>query len=204
MSYRGKPIIGLTGGIGSGKSTVAGILRSLGCYVTDSDALARAALEQPEIRSKLVERWGDDIVGENGFVDRRAIGAIVFGNEVERKWLESMTHPWIEARRKEQFDAAPAETVAFVIDAPLLVEAGLDEQCDAVIFVDAPVEMRRKRVRDGRGWDETELDRRERAQLPLDLKRKKADHVVVNDTTESELTGAIRHVLNCVLQSSRS
>lgn len=204
MPYRGKPVIGLTGGIGSGKSTVARILGEFGCIVTDSDALARAALEQPEVRYKLVERWGDRIINKKGLVDRSVIGGIVFNDTDERKWLESQTHPWIESRRIEQFDAAPPETVAFVIDAPLLLEAGLDSQCDAVIYVDAPLETRQARVRETRGWNVEELARRERAQLPLDLKRERADYVVVNDTSEKDLTGAIRQILDRVLQSSRT
>lgn len=204
MPYKGKPIIGLTGGIGAGKSTVARILYELGCVVTDSDLAARAALEQPEIRYKLVERWGDRIVNKEGLVDRRVVGGIVFRDETERKWLESQTHPWIEARRREEFDAAPAETKAFVIDAPLLMEAGLDKQCDAVIFVEAPVEVRRSRVERTRGWNAGELALREQAQMPLDLKRKTADYVVVNDTSEKDLAGAIRQILDRVLQSSRT
>jgi dephospho-CoA kinase len=195
------PILGLAGGVGAGKSAVAKILADMGCVVVNSDEQGRAALRDPVIRDTLVSWWGESILDEEGEIDRSAIAAIVFNDPDERRRLEGLTHPWIRARRDEAFAAAPPETPALAIDAPLLFEAGLDAECDAVLFVDAPREMRLERVRAARGWDEAELARREDSQLPLDLKRKKADHVIWNDGDLSDLVAQVQRVLSEILDA---
>ncbi|MHC4142010.1 MAG: dephospho-CoA kinase [Planctomycetota bacterium] len=177
----GKPVIGLAGGIGSGKSAVAAILAELGCVVCNSDDLGRQALCDPAIRAELVGWWGRDILDEAGEVNRAAIAAIVFNRPEELRRLESLVHPWIETRRKALFTMAPADVCALVIDAPLLFEAGLDAECDAVIYVDADRGTRLARLAEGRSWDELELDKREDSQLPLDEKRARSDYVVSNN-----------------------
>lgn len=188
------PVIGIAGGIGSGKSAVARVLAALGCVVSDSDGDARAALKDPAIIAELVEWWGEGILDAGGAVDRRAVGRIVFSDPAERKRLEGLTHPWIEDRRRERFASAPADVPALVIDAPLLFEAGLDRECSHVIFVDVPREMRLARVAE-RGWDEAELDRREAAQQPLEKKRAAATHVVPNDGSLADLEMRVRAIL---------
>jgi len=204
MPYRGKPVIGLTGTIGSGKTTVAKMLRDRGCCVSFSDQLARQALTDPEVRAKLIDHWGRSILDDSGAIDRKAVANIVFNFAGEREFLESITHPWIEQRRLEQFDAAPSDTAAFVIDAPLLIEAGLHEQCDAVVLVDAPRPLRVQRVAADRGWDEPELHRREQSQLPLDVKRQSADYVLVNDSDRDVLAERVQQVLDQIRTSVRS
>ncbi|TVQ53665.1 MAG: dephospho-CoA kinase [Phycisphaerales bacterium] len=199
-----QPVIGLTGGIGAGKSTVARVLADLGCFVTDSDAAAKAELNEPEVRDQLVAWWGEDILDrESGRPDRSKIAAIVFNDASERKKLEGLIHPRIEAARRAAFASAPAGTKAFVIDAPLLLEAGLDRECDAVIFVDAPDEVRRARVQADRGWDAAELARREAAQIPLDEKRNRADHIICNDGDPGELTDRVRQTLETIINRHR-
>ena len=106
------PIIGLSGGIGSGKSTVAELLARFGCVVTHSDLDGRAALRDPEIRDTIVEWWGSGVLDSEGQVDRSAVAAIVFTNPAERARLEALTHPWIEQRRREQWRSAPPDTPA--------------------------------------------------------------------------------------------
>lgn len=193
------PTIGLVGGIGSGKSAVAAAWREAGCCVCDSDLLGRQALEDPVVRETLIGWWGAGIIGADGHVDRGAIAAIVFGDPAERRRLESLTHPWIERTRRAAFAAAPASTPAFVIDAPLLLEVGLDRECDAIVFVDAPRVERLRRVRERRGWDEGELERRENAQWSLDRKRAKASHVIVNDGDLAALRSRSIAVLTAIL-----
>ena len=195
------PVIGLTGGIGAGKSEVARILAERGCVVSHSDDDGRAALEDAEIRATIVSWWGDRVLDDDARIDRRAVAHIVFADPIERRRLEALTHPWIERRRKMRFAAAAAETPAFVIDAPLLIEAGLDAKCDAVIFVDAPFETRLARVSAGRGWTEAELRLREDSQLPLDVKRSKADHVIQNDGDLNELSKQVHTVLDTILDT---
>jgi dephospho-CoA kinase len=195
------PVIGLAGGIGSGKSTVAKTLADLGCIVSDSDAAARAALDDLDVRARIVEHFGERVLDAQGRIDRSALASIVFRDAAERSVLESITHPWIEQRRLDIFRTAPPGTPALVIDAPLLFEAGLDSTCDAVIFVDAPREVRLARVRSTRGWDENELARREESQMALDEKRQRADYVLSNSGSLEHLGEQTRRILTTIVQS---
>lgn len=185
-------VIGLAGGIGSGKSLAASMLAELGCVVLDSDREARAALDKPEVRAELVRWWGPAVVGADGRVDRSAVAAIVFRDAGERMRLEALVHPLVRESRAEMVrHAAAAGAPAVVVDAPLLFEAGVHRECDVVIFVDAPLEARLARVRETRGWAAGELERRENAQWKLDDKRRLADHVVVNDSGPETLRSRI-------------
>ena len=175
-----RPTIGIAGGIGSGKSTVARILSRLGCEVCISDDAARAVLEAPEVRSAIIARAGAQVAGPDGSIDRAALGRAIFADPALRAEVERIMHPRIEARRRAQFAAAPVSTRAFIIDAPLLFGVGLDRECDAVIFVDAPRADRLARVMATRGWDDAELARREASQIPVEEKRRRATHVVEN------------------------
>ena len=180
-AVRQVPVIGLAGGIGAGKSAVARAMVELGCVVSDSDTLARAALERDDVRAQLVSWWGDGVFGADGAVDRGAVARIVFGDDAQRLRLETLVHPLVRVSRGEAIARAEAAGArAFVIDAPLLFEAGLDAECDVVVFVEAPRAVRLARVRQHRGWDEAELARRESAQLGNDEKRRRADVVVAN------------------------
>jgi dephospho-CoA kinase len=196
---RRPPIIGLAGGIASGKSAVASLLAELGCAVFDADRAAREVLLLPEVRAQIVSWWGESVLGESGEIDRRAVAAIVFDDPEARRRLEGLTHPLIEARRLAAVAAVPREAPAIVIDAPLLFEAGLDQACDAVIFVDAPRDRRLARAQSTRGWDELEFVRREESQLPLDVKRSAADHVIENDGDLDGLTDQVREILRKIV-----
>jgi dephospho-CoA kinase len=202
------PIIGLAGGIGAGKSTVARALAAEGCVVADSDDLARQAYNDPEIRRQLVAWWGDRVRDCHAChaepdampppVDRRAIAAIVFEHPAERARLEALIHPWIARQREALFAAAPAGARAFVIDAPLLFETGLDRRCDRVVFVETSPESRLSRVRASRGWDTAELGRREAAQWPLERKRALATDIVRNDADVESLRAQLVRILRDV------
>jgi len=198
-----KPIIGISGGIGAGKSTVARILAELGCFVVDSDELARQALLDRTVVETLVQWWGQEILDPHGQVDRRAVAEIVFTRPTERERLESLVHPWIESHRLALFKTAPDAAPALVIDAPLLVEVGIDEQCDAVIFVNSDRSVRLDRLTQNRGWSDQELGQREESQLPLDVKRIRADYVVDNDGDLTSLTEQVRQTLHEIVQSHR-
>ena len=194
------PTLGICGGIGSGKSTVAALLAKLGCVVSDSDAVARDALRDPAIREKIVSWWGPGVLDESGEIDRGEVAKIVFARPGERRRLESLVHPWIETRRLALFEQAPPDTRALVIDAPLLFEAGLDRECDAVLFVDTNRDQRIARLTGTRGWNEAELTKREKSQLSLDDKRARADYFVINNGDLDELSEQVRRILNELTQ----
>jgi dephospho-CoA kinase len=200
----GKLVIGLVGGIGSGKSLVARQLAALGCGVIDSDQLARQALEQPMVRDQLVGWWGPKVLGPDGRVDRRAVGDIVFKQPAERQRLEALVHPQVHQARaalRHQFELDP-RIRALVEDMPLLMEKGFDRSCDVVVFISASREVRLRRVQASRGWGSAELDRREKAQMPLDSKAARADYIVENNGDEVQCHAAVNRVLSRILQST--
>jgi len=200
--FDGKPIIGIVGGIGSGKSFVAKIFGELGCLVIDSDALVRLAYGDPSIRASLREWWGDEVFNADMSVNRSAIAAKIFAAPQMREMLEYLLHPWVDDQRKKLMQGAvgDAQVLGFVWDTPLLVENGLNRQCDAVVFVDAPREVRLGRVKESRGWDEAELERREKSQMPLDKKREISDYMLVNAAEADRIRGQIREILSQILE----
>ncbi len=206
------PVIGLTGSIGSGKSTVATMFAEAGCIVCDSDALGRAAYGDPSIRNEIVKWWGESIRGMNGEIDRARVATIIFPGadaslaaraicDRQRRRLESLIHPWIHAKRQEQFKRPPRGTKALVIDAPLLIESNMQGACDSIVFVDAPPAVRLARVRLQRGWPDEELTRREKSQMPLDLKRQFAHHIVINDADLGSLRAQVARILSLILSN---
>ncbi|MFN7021451.1 MAG: dephospho-CoA kinase [Phycisphaerales bacterium] len=196
------PIIGLAGGIGAGKSEVGRILQSLGCLVIDSDLRAREALDRPEVRERLVSWWGEDVLSPEGRVDRSKIASIIFSDSAQRKRLEELIHPIVRQDRAAMIAQARASArppVAIIVDAPLLFEAGLDKECDAVFFVDAPAELRLARVIQSRGWTRDDLRRREQSQLPLEIKKSRSTLVIPNQGSDSDLRQAVASALASVV-----
>ncbi|MGP1347782.1 MAG: dephospho-CoA kinase [Phycisphaerales bacterium] len=190
------PIIGLAGAIGAGKSALARAFARLGCLVIDSDREAREALDRPEVRERLVEWWGGQILTPEGRVDRRRIADRIFGDERERKRLEGLVHPLIRRTRDgARREAGAAGKIGVIYDAPLLFEAGIDAICDGVVFVDAPRAVRLQRVRETRGWDEAELDRREAMQWSPERKKAASGFIVRNDGPEEALDAHARDIL---------
>lgn len=181
-AHPGIIVLGLAGGIGAGKSEVARRLGTLGCFVIDSDAEAKAALDRPDVKDQLVAWWGIGILDADGRVSRARIAEIIFRDPDQRSRLEGLVHPIVRTRRAEAIARARAAGArAAIIDAPLLFEAGVDAECDAVIWVEASDATRLDRVRTHRGWDHAELTRREAAQWPIERKRSKCRYVIEND-----------------------
>lgn len=199
-----KPIIGLAGGIGAGKSTVARLFGSLGARVIDADALARQAMDRPEVCEQLRVWWGAAVFDEHGQPDRRKIAWLVFGAPDQRKRLEGLIHPIVAAERERMIEAAREDPSvrAIVLDVPLLFEVGLDRLCDRIVFVHAERATRLRRVATQRGWDERDLADREKSQIPLDIKRSRAHNVVDGNASEAECLSQVRDVLNELLPSS--
>ncbi len=186
-----KPVIGLVGGIGAGKSTAARLLTARGGVVIDADSLGHDALEQHDIRQSVLRQWGEraNLLRPDGRIDRRALGRIVFGNSDDRRALEATLFPYIRERAASAIAAAEADpAVRFVIlDAAVMLEAGWDGVCDKVVYVDAPRQIRLARVAARSGWADADLAAREAAQWPAGRKMAVADALVVNDTTPEQL-----------------
>lgn len=210
-SREGRPgkrpvIVGIAGGIGSGKSQVAKMLGELGAVVIDADAMAHAELDSPEVRQTLTNWWGSDVVGSDGKVDRKRIGAIVFNDPAQRTRLEGLIHPRIGERRDKMIERASVDPTVrmIVMDAPLLFEVGLDRMCDSVIFVESDAGRRAERSEKNRQWAPGELDRREKSQMPLDIKRKKADHICSNNSDLPALRQEVKGLYELILAKEGS
>lgn len=202
----GKPIIGVAGGIGSGKSTVADILGRLGAGVISSDRLNHAELESPEVAAQIRAWWGDRLIGPDGHVRRDALRERVRNDPDARSQLEGLTHPRIASRRQKMMSEFIADdrVRAIVWDSPLLFEAGLAEQCDYIIFVEAERGRRLARVRQERGWTEEDLERFEKMQKPLDFKRQRADYIVDNNSDTDVVRREVENVFSRILSASKA
>lgn len=186
---KSKPIIGLCGGIASGKSTVSRLLQAKGAKSIDSDELARQQLADPDVVNTFRSWWGRQVVTNDGQIDRRAMADVIFENPEQRKRMESVIYPRIAEKRKQllaDYEADPDVSV-IVIDSPLLFETGLNELCDAVVFVDSDERLRRERAMSERGWSGQEWQRREAAQWTVEVKKERSDHVVTNNGELVEL-----------------
>lgn len=197
-----KPVIGLIGGIGSGKSFVAGLLAQRGGRIVSGDLAGHEALRDPAIKEHLVGRWGREILDDKGEISRRKVGAIVFGNPEERQALEATVFPWIKARLKEWIDAAMEAAAArfVVLDAAIMIEAGWSEVCDWIVYVHAPRSVRLRRLAE-RGWSEKEVEARESAQMSLTDKVSRADFAVVNVGCAEETCQQVDRLLQDCLNS---
>ncbi len=196
-----KPVIGIAGGIGSGKTFVAGLFGELGCMVFHADDQVRAAYADPDVLKVLRDWWGSSVFRPDGTVDKPAIAARIFADAVERTRLESLLHPWVVRDRDRRMSAAVGNPgiAAFVWDTPLLFETGADRDCDAVVFVEARREIRAARVKSERRWDDEELFRRENLQFPLDKKRLMSQYVVVNTAEAGNARQQVRTILSRIL-----
>jgi dephospho-CoA kinase len=185
-------IIGVTGGIATGKSTIAGMLGQLGAKTIDVDRVAHRFLKRKtpswqEIR----DEFGDEILNKNSVINRKRLGKIIFTNKDKQKKLEEIIHPLvIEAVKKRISRAINQKQGVLVIDAPLLIESGLASLMDKLIVVNAPGYIQRKRLVK-RGLTQEEAERRINSQLPLAMKVKLADYIVENN---GNLTWARRQV----------
>jgi len=187
--------VALTGGVASGKSTVAAILAELGAVVIDADALAREVVEPgtPGLAA-VVEEFGPEVLTDDGRLDRARLGAVVFGDEQARRRLEGILHPLIRARAAEIESAAPAGALV-VHDIPLLVESGQADRFDAVLVVDVPVETQIARMVTHRGWSREDAHARVAAQADRAERLAVATFVIDNTTTRDDLRERVTEVV---------
>ena len=187
-------IVGIVGGIASGKTSAAQIFEQSGAVVLNADEIGHRVLQEAEIRQAAVERWGSEILDSSGQIDRKRLAVIVFQSEEDLVFLEKLTHQ----RIREQISVAlqnlsQNHTATVILDAPLLLEAGWESLCEAIVFIESSLENREKRAAD-RGWTPEELARRESRQLSLQKKRASTSYTIHNDGSTAELREEICRV----------
>ena len=186
--------VGLTGGVASGKSTVARILDELGAVVIDADVLAREVVAPgTEGLRRVVEEFGPDVLAPDGSLDRPRLGAVVFGDAEARRRLEAIVHPLVRARGRELEEAAPQGSVV-VHDIPLLTETGQADRFDAVLVVDVPVETQVQRMLEQGGLTRAEAEARVAAQATREQRLAIATHVIDNTGTREDLRDRVAEV----------
>jgi len=186
--------VGLTGGIGSGKSAVSSRLAARGAVVIDSDVLAREVVAKgTDGLAEVVKAFGNDVLTAEGELDRPALGRIVFGDEAARRTLEAIIHPLVRSRAAEIEARSPAGAIV-VHDIPLLVETGQADRFDLVLVVDAPVDVQLERLTSQRGMTDAEANQRIASQASREDRLAVADLVVGNSGTLAELDRRIDEV----------
>jgi dephospho-CoA kinase len=204
--HGGIPVIGLTGGVAAGKSVVAGFFAQQGSVIIDADTIGHELLADPAVRNRIAARFGDGVLawadskpGAAPAIDRGALGAIVFADPEQRRALEGILHPRMRARFLSAIHRAMAARCygadSVVLDAAILLEAGWDDLCDLVVFVDAPREERMARALRQRGWTKSAFEAREGAQWPCDEKRRRSTVVIANSADVDSLRREVARLL---------
>ena len=191
-------IIGLTGGIACGKSSVSERLAQKGAVIVDADKIARNILApNGQGLQKVVARWGKEILEESGQINRARLGSIIFSDPKERKALEEITHPLIALESQAQINQAQQQKVPLIVyDAALLIEAGRSEQFRPLVVVTASLDIQKQRIMFRDHLTEDEAFARIDAQLPLSEKERLADFVIHNDGDWTKLQSQVDHLWN--------
>jgi dephospho-CoA kinase len=199
-------LVGLTGNIGSGKSTVAQLLSERGATIIDADVLARRAVESGTTAHRaIVERWGTSILDPGGAIDRAALRRIVFSEPAELEQLNSLVHPEVERMRDTLVEKARLRGDRLVVcDIPLLFERRMTDAFEKIVLVDAPRPVRLERLVRERGLRETEAMEMIVAQMPAELKRARADFVIDNTGTLTELDRRVSEVWSALQEAAAS
>lgn len=177
-------VIGIVGGVASGKSLVAEIFQQLGCEKIDADSIGHDVLAKPEVIEAVKNRW-PSLISPDGQIIRPLLADHVFRANDSRKnlaFLESLVHPIIEAEVDQEVQNFKKSGIrAVVLDAPLLLETGWQEKCNKIVFVDSPLELRKERAI-ARGWQPDEIIKREQSQMDIQIKKNHATDLVLNSS----------------------
>ncbi|MCM3079468.1 MULTISPECIES: dephospho-CoA kinase [Brevibacillus] len=190
-------ILGLTGGIATGKSTVTGMLRERGIPVIDADQIAREVVEPGKpAYDAIVGHFGRDILLEDGQIDRKKLGEIVFSDESERQKLNAIVHPEVRRVMREEAETAEKNGASIVfMDIPLLFESKLQYMVEKIVVVYAPAAMQLARMMERDELEEEQAQKRLRAQFPIDQKREEADFLIDNSRTREETERQVENML---------
>lgn len=204
-------VVGVIGGIASGKSTVARLLSSMEAGYINADQIGHEVVEIEEIKQQLVNRWSKIInvplLKSCGSLNRTIVSNIVFNNREELEFLEKLCHPFIRDRIEEKMQYFhPDYNKAVILDAPLLLEAGWHDLCDIILFIDSPIEMRLERAsnRNECPLDRIEFRKRESFQLKMGVKKDFSTHIIKNNMTEKELSARVVEFWNHVILNGKS
>lgn len=193
--------IGLTGTLGSGKSTVSKIFLDKNCKVINTDLIAKNLYLKPENKKKLIEKFGEDCFLENGDLNIKFLSNQIFKNKKKLFWLENLIHPQVRNYIKEYLQELKSNEIV-IFEVPLLFEAKLDKEkiFDFIIVVDAPKDLRKKRVMQNRNWTEEDFNERENNQMNSEKKKKKADFIIINDSTIENLKNQVNLIYEQILK----
>ena len=201
-NIRDKPVIGVLGGIGSGKSTVAAEFAKLGCKVIDADEIAHELLDEPAVKEKIIVSFGRSILDSNGKIDREKLAEVVFADARKLSSLNEIIHHLVLQRAEElikQYNRQN-QVKAIVLDMPLLVEVGWNKRCDKLIFVDCEQKIRLKRAKK-MGFDKNQVKIRENFQISLDNKANLADNMVENNSDFSALAKQVADIFTYIVDN---
>ncbi|WP_299493175.1 dephospho-CoA kinase [uncultured Shewanella sp.] len=198
-----KFIVGLTGGIGSGKTTVANLFARLGICLIDADVIARQVVDKGSIGlAEICAHFGNDILLETGYLNRGKLRDAIFNNPPERQWLNTLLHPMIRSEMEHQIKHANSAYVIMV--APLLFENDLDKKVDRTLVIDLPPELQKKRTQLRDNVSETQIDNIIASQMSRTEKLSKAHDVINNQGTESALNEQVAQLHATYLKLANS
>ena len=198
-----KPIIGIIGGIGSGKSTVAAEFAKLGCKVVDADKIAHELLDKSHVREEIVGSFGKAILDPAGRIEHKKLADIVFCDGEKLSTLNKIIHPLVLERAEELIKqySSQNQVKAIILDMPLLVEVGWAKKCDNLIFVDCERQIRAARVKKVGFFDENQLKIRENFQISLDNKSSVADNSIDNNSDFSTLVRQVTKIFSDIVNN---
>ena len=202
-------VIGVTGGVGTGKSTVADLFHAFGAAVLDADAIAHELMEPTGlVWRKIVQAFGEEVLNRDGTINRARLASIVFSDRKRRRELEAIVHPQVlrritQALRRLRSLEAPRRVRAVVLDIPLLVETGTQRMVDVLVVVTAPPKIQRERLQRQHGWSDEEVSRRVAAQWGVSAKAALADYVVDNGDGRGATRTQVKRIWNRLLGVTR-
>ncbi len=187
--------VGLTGGLGSGKSTASSFLAKLGSYIFDADAEAKKILNtNTDVQNAIIEEFGDDVLGHDGNINRQKLAKIAFQDEEHQIVLNSIIHPFVFKILDKQFDIISTQNkhVSFIVDGALIFESGLDQHLDSVLLIASSLKYRIERALKRGNIQREDILRRIELQWTDENKAESADYIIYNNGTEKELEEEIK------------